>query len=113
MDFWTRLDELIASHEIVIDRPRGSRHPRIAEWVYPLDYGYLQGTSSGDGDGIDVWVGSQEPARLVAVVCTVDSEKRDAEIKLLIGCSEAEMEAVARFHNQGDAMSGMLVKRNG
>ena len=27
MEFWAKLDEILAAHEIVIDRPAGSRHP--------------------------------------------------------------------------------------
>lgn len=57
-DFWTALDALVAQSRVVIDRPRGSAHPRYPHVVYPLDYGYLDGTSSMDGAGIDVWRGS-------------------------------------------------------
>ena len=110
MDFWARLDSLIASHEVVIDRPRGSRHPRYPDMVYPLDYGYLKGTAAADGDGIDVWRGSLADVGLVAVICTVDTKKADAEVKLLIGCTDAEMDIVDRFHNES-SMSGVVVKR--
>ena len=43
--FWQHLDEMVAGSELVIDRPRGSRHPRVHDTIYPLDYGYLAGTS--------------------------------------------------------------------
>ncbi len=111
MDFWLRLDEFVSSHRLVIDRPRGASHPRYPSLVYPLDYGYLEGTSGGDGAGIDVWRGSLVPARLVAVACTVDSRKRDAELKLLLGCTPEEMGIVERFHNECYDMSGVLVRR--
>ena len=111
MEFWKRFDGLLASSEIVIDRPRGTTHPRYPEVVYPLDYGYLQGTTSGDGDGIDVWRGSMTRAVLVGVVCTVDTLKRDAEVKLLVGCTNDEFEAVDKFHNENDYMSGIVVMR--
>lgn len=52
--FWQALDRLVAECETVIDRPKGTAHPRWPEFVYPLDYGYLRGTSSMDGGGIDV-----------------------------------------------------------
>ena len=111
MDFWTRFDRLLASNEIVIDRPKGARHPRYAEVVYPLDYGYLRGTSGGDGNEIDVWRGSMTALQLVGVVCTVDTLKRDAEVKLLVGCTDDEIEAVDRFHNENEYMSGIVVIR--
>ena len=41
MDFWDALDQLTADSEIVIDRPKGSAHPRFPNFIYPVDYGYL------------------------------------------------------------------------
>lgn len=114
MDFWTRLEALIDAHEIVIDRPRGSRHPRFPEIVYPFNYGYLAGTSSGDGQGIDVCLGATSPQsrELTAVICTVDSQKADVEIKLLIGCTEEEIATIERFFNLGQFMSGIVIKKD-
>jgi inorganic pyrophosphatase len=111
MDFWTTLDLLIASHEIIIDRPKGSAHPRYAEWIYPLDYGYLKGTSSGDGNEIDVWKGTLGENRLVAIICTVDTWKRDTEVKLLIDCTNEEIAIIDKFHSQGKYLSGLVIKR--
>ncbi|MFC1952508.1 inorganic pyrophosphatase [Chloroflexota bacterium] len=111
MDFWTRLDNLIASHKIVIDRPKGSRHPRYPELVYPLDYGYLAETSGGDGNEIDVWRGSLKDSLLVAVACTVDTRKGDTELKLLIDCTDSDVDIIYRFHNENQYMSGIIIKR--
>jgi len=108
--FWEHLDALIRSSELVIDRPKGTSHPRYPSIVYPLDYGYLKGTSGGDGNEIDVWRGSLAEGRLDAVICTVDLMKRDTEVKLLIGCSAAETRTICDFHNRG-SMSGILVER--
>ena len=88
-NFWNALDELVNSSEIVIDRPKGSTHPRFPTFIYPVDYGYLKNTSSMDGTGIDVWVGSNNKI-IDAIMCTVDLIKRDSEIKILIGCTEEE-----------------------
>ncbi len=55
--FWQLADQLVREHPIVIDRPRGSRHPRYPAVVYPLDYGYLDGTTAIDGGGVDCWRG--------------------------------------------------------
>jgi inorganic pyrophosphatase len=95
--FWTDVDSLVASSTIVVDRPRGSRHPRQAEHVYPLDYGYLQGTMSGDGQGIDVWLGSSGDRGVTGVLSTIDLLKRDIEVKVLLGCSPAEIEEIQAF----------------
>ena len=87
----------MAASRLVIDRPKGSHHPRYPILIYPLDYGYLEGTSSIDGDEIDVWKGSLEPKILDGVILAVDLKKRDTEIKLLLGCTEAEKQIVLDF----------------
>ena len=110
-EFWKTLDELIASSEIVIDRPKSSRHPRFPEIIYPLDYGYLDGTSSMDGEGIDLWLGSAADKKLTAIFVTVDAMKRDSEIKLMIGCSEEELGLVDHFFNDYAGMKALLVRR--
>ena len=109
--FWRMLDELIASSEIVIDRPKNSHHPDITECIYPVDYGYLAGTSSMDGEGIDLWLGSLPDKKLTALFVTVDPEKKDSEIKLLIGCNEEEIAKIDRFFNGYDTMKGLLIYR--
>lgn len=109
--FWVGLEALVAASTIVIDRPAGSAHPRYPEFVYPLDYGYLEGTTAGDGDGIDVWVGSQADRSLVAVVCTVDQGNCDAELKLLLGCTRQEAARILDVHNRGE-QAGLLIWRD-
>ncbi len=108
--FWSRLDELIQSSEFVIDRPKGTPHPRYPDLIFPLDYGYLKGTTGGDGDGIDVWMGTAAHSKLTAVANTVDMKKRDAEIKLVIGCTEAEIAIIEKFHN-GLYQSAIIFRR--
>jgi inorganic pyrophosphatase len=108
--FWSRLDELIKLSEIVIDRPKGTRHPRAPELIFPVDYGYLKGTVGGDGHEIDVWLGTAAHRRLTAIACTVDMFKKDAEIKLIIGCTEAEIAVIDKFHN-GMSMSAIIIRR--
>lgn len=111
-DFWEYLDQLIAQSEIIIDRPRGSTHPEIHELVYPLDYGYLDQTHTADGGGIDLWLGSQPKRQLDSVALTVDLFKRDAEIKLLLGCTEDEKRIVLELMNSYQ-MRARLVRRGG
>ena len=108
--FWDYLDEALATYEIVIDRPKGSRHPRYPEIVYPLDYGYLEGTASGNGGGIDLWVGSRYDGALTGVVCTYDAVKGDMEVKLLLGCTPDERATVLTFHDCGQ-MAALLIER--
>lgn len=104
------MDDLLVSTRVQIDRQAGSRHPRISEIVYPMDYGFLENTSGGDGHEIDVWRGSLPDATLDAVVCTVDLHKRDAEVKLLLGCTRDEKDTILSFHSDG-SMAAILVER--
>ena len=108
--FWKRLESFARECEVVIDRPKGSRHPRLPQVIYPLDYGYLAGTTAADGDGIDVWRGSLARPALDAIVCTIDAEQRDAEIKLLLGCTPEEKQIIVSFLNKG-SMASLLVER--
>jgi F420 biosynthesis protein FbiB-like protein len=110
-NFWNYLDELVRTSLVAIDRPKGSRHPRYPDFVQPLDYGYLEGTSGGDGAGVDVWLGSLKPAHLDAVLLTVDLYKRDVEVKLLLGCDEQEKELALAASNS-EMMHAELVQRH-
>jgi len=112
-EFWASIDRLVASSEIIIDRPKGSVHPRFSHVIYPLDYGYLKGTSSMDNSGIDVWKGSSKANTPDALIITVDLMKRDSEIKLLIGLTEEEKSNVLAFHNDSIYMKAILIARDG
>ena len=109
-DFWKALDELVSNSEIVIDRPRGSAHPRFPNFIYRVDYGYLKDTASMDGAGIDVWVGSGEK-KIDAIMCIVDLMKRDSEINILVGCTVEEKLEVYKTHYETQYMKGILIRR--
>lgn len=108
--FWERLKIILNESELVIDRPKGSTHPKYSKIVFPLDYGYLKNTSGGDGNEIDVWLGSLENKTLNAIACTVDVLKRDTEIKLIVGCSDHEIETIKRFYTS-EFMSAIILKK--
>ena len=109
-EFWKALDELVSNSQIVIDRPKGTAHPKYPDVIYRVDYGYLKDTASMDGAGIDVWVGTGEK-KVDAIMCTVDLLKRDSEIKILIGCTEEEKKIVYETHNDSKYMKGILLRR--
>ena len=109
-DFWRALDSLVDNSEIVIDRPKGTAHPKYPDFIYKVDYGYLKNTSSMDGAGIDVWIGSGEK-KIDAIMCIVDLMKRDSEIKMMIGCTEEEKQIVYQTHNETEYMKGILIRR--
>ena len=110
--FWSKLDELIESNQLIIDRPKGSRHPIHKDIIYPFDYGYIEGTKSGDGDGVDVWVGTLSSKKVTAIICTFDIEKLDFEMKILIDCTYEDCQIILEIHNDGGQF-GTLVQRPG
>ncbi len=108
--FWFKLDQLVAASNLKIDRPKGTSHPRYPSFIYPLDYGYLEDTRSGDKADIDVWIGSLSSKTVTALICSVDLEKRDTEIKILLGCTSQESRAILNIHNTGSQSAILLVR---
>jgi inorganic pyrophosphatase len=89
---------LAATSRLVVHRPAGSRHPRVPEAVYPIDYGYLEGAvaadGDGDGDGVGVFRGSAVGAGVVGFFVTADPGTCDVEVKVLIDCTGGEIDRV-------------------
>jgi inorganic pyrophosphatase len=104
--FWRGMEQLIVTNAITIDRPKGNPHPHYPKLIYPLDYGYLENTTASDGDGIDVWMGSLDSKTLTGILCTFDKMKRDAEIKLLIGCTKDDIQVI---QNLGSEMLTLFI----
>lgn len=108
--FWTLLENLVEANGVTIDREKGSSHPRYPDYVYPLDYGFINNTKSSDGAGIDVWMGSDTSMLVTGVLTTLDPVKNDVEIKVLIDCTSEEMQLALAASNRGD-MGAVLLPR--
>ncbi|MEM5947326.1 inorganic pyrophosphatase [Spirochaetia bacterium 38H-sp] len=98
--FWEDLQELLKRSDIIIDRPRGFIHPDYPDFTYPLDYGYLAGTGGSDGAEVDIWLGSTEDITLNGILCTTDTRKKEAEIKLICSCTPQEISLLWQINNQ-------------
>ena len=108
---WAGWEALIRQNGITLDRPYRSAHPDYPEIIYPLDYGYVNGTTSSDGNEVDVFVGSAESG-LVGLLITTDYGRGDREIKLLYACTPEEIYLVNGFINfDRQRMEGTLVLR--
>lgn len=108
---WEALEAQIQANGLTIDRPRHTAHPHFPEVVYPIDYGYVNGTVGEDGEPIDVFVGTA-PTGLVAATRTIDRRKGDTELKLLYDCSPEEIYLVHGFLNYApELMTARLVTR--
>jgi len=52
-----------------IDRPLGSKHPKY-NFIYPINYGYIPNTLSGDGEELDCYIlGVFEPIETFTGKC--------------------------------------------
>lgn len=109
MGFWLELDQLMLTCPLVIDRPKGTTHPRYPDFIYPVDYGYLGETRSSDGHELDIWVGTSDEEEIDAILCTVDPGKKDIEMKILYRCTEAEKQKILTVQNC--VMKAILVRR--
>lgn len=74
---------------VIIDRPKGSLHPTHG-YEYPLNYGYLPNTVSGDGEEIDAYIIDLEKpvknccGKVIAVIVRED----DNEDKLVVSTTD-------------------------
>jgi inorganic pyrophosphatase len=111
-DFWEYLNKLVKKNEIIIDRPKGTRHPKYCNIIYDLDYGYINGTKAIDGNGIDVFKGSLHNKNVNTIMCTIDLLKKDIEIKILIGCTVSEIDKVYSFLNKSEYMKAIIIEKD-
>lgn len=71
--------------EVKIDRPFGSKHPKYG-FIYPLNYGYIPNTVSGDSEEIDCYIlGVFEPIDIFKGKCiAIIQRTQDDDDKLII-----------------------------
>ena len=110
--FWEYLDKIVEENEIIIDRPKGTKHPKYENLIYVVDYGYIKNTSSMDNSGIDIFVGTDDDRKIDSIICIIDLLKKDSEIKILKGCTDIEEMDIYGLLNNSEYMKAILVKRN-
>ncbi len=109
--FWQKIDTLLFSSPLEIFHKKGESHPEYAHFIFPVDVGMLQETSSQKSDGIFAFKGTKESSGCNAVVVSVDILKKELEVKLLIDCTEEEEEEILKFLNQADLQKAILLQR--
>lgn len=91
---------------VTMDRPLGSKHPKHG-FIYSVNYGYIAGTVSGDGEELDAYVlGEHKPletfeGKVVAVI----HRTNDDDDKLVVtspdkNYSDEQIEALVEFQEQ-------------
>ena len=78
-----------------IDRPFGSKHPQHG-FIYPINYGYVPDTVSGDGEELDCYVlGVFEPVEEYTGECiAVIHRTDDNDDKLVLSDKNYSNEAI-------------------
>ena len=71
---------------VKIDRPLGSKHPKH-DFIYPVNYGYVPNTVSGDGEELDAYIlGIDEPIENFTGKCIAKIHStNDDDDKLIVG----------------------------
>ena len=72
--------------KVEIDRPKGSAHPEYPDFIYPINYGFVPNTISGDGKELDCFIlGVDEPLETYEGKCiAVIHRTNDDDDKLII-----------------------------
>lgn len=66
------------------DRPLHSKHPKF-DWLYELNYGFIPGTESPDGEELDAYIiGVEEPVKEFEGVCVAIIHRTDDDDDKLI-----------------------------
>lgn len=92
--------------EVEIDRPFGSKHPKHG-FIYPVNYGYLPNTISGDNEELDCYIlGVFEPLTSFKGKCIgIIHRTNDDDDKLIIvsenkNYTDEAIEALVEFQEQ-------------
>ena len=91
---------------VKIDRPLGSKHPKF-NFTYPLNYGYIPNTISGDGEEIDAYVlGIDKPlqdftGKVIAIIHrTNDNDDKLVVVKNGTNYTNEEIQNLTKFQEQ-------------
>lgn len=91
---------------VKMDRPLGSKHPKHG-FIYPVNYGYIPNTVSGDGEELDVYVlGEFMPlqeftGRVIAIIHrTNDDDDKLVVVKDGKNYTDEQIKALTEFQEQ-------------
>ena len=91
---------------VEMDRPLGSKHPKHG-FIYPVNYGFIPGTVSGDGEELDAYVlGEHKPletftGKVVAIIHrTNDNDDRLVVMADGRNYTDEQIRALTEFQEQ-------------
>ena len=92
---------------VIIDRPKGSAHPKYESLIYEANYGYVPGILGGDGEEQDAYVlGIDEPIEeFFGVVIAIIHRRDDNETKWVVapegkGFTDEEIKQKVNFQEK-------------
>ena len=70
---------------VKMDRPIGTKHPKH-DFIYPINYGFIPNTISGDGEELDAYViGPTDPLdEFTGRFCAIIHRTNDDDDKLIV-----------------------------
>lgn len=90
----TKAEQFLGKNVTVqVDRPLGTEHPRY-KWEYPVNYGYIEDTASGDGKELDAYIlGVDQPLTAFTGKCIAIIRRKDEQDdKLIVVPEEIDVE---------------------
>ena len=91
---------------VTIDRPLGSKHP-VFDLAYELNYGFVPGTMSPDGEELDAYfLGINEPLEKATGVCIAIAHRRNNDDDKLVvapkgmSMTDEEIMSAIKFQEQ-------------
>lgn len=92
--------------QVIVDRPLNSKHPKF-DWLYRLNYGFIPGTLSPDGEELDAYVlGIDKPINTFTGICiAIIHRLNDDDDKLIVvpeglSLSDEEIRKDTHFQEQ-------------
>lgn len=104
---------------VEMDRPLGSKHPKWG-FVYPVNYGFIPNTVSGDGEELDAYVlGVHDPLKTFegGVVKAIIHRTNDDDDKLVVmpkdkNYNREQIWALTEFQEAGFESELWLLEKN-
>lgn len=90
---------------VIIDRKLGSNHPKH-NFIYPVNYGYIPNTISGDGEELDVYIlGVFEPVEqyegnVIALIHRINDDDDKLIVSNNRNYSDDAIRALTEFQEQ-------------
>ena len=99
---------------VKMDRPLGSKHPKHG-FVYPVNYGFIPNTVSGDGEELDAYVLNEKESldEFEGVVVAIIHRTNDNDDKLVVvreGTNVSNEEIRLQTHFQEQWFESIIIR---